>query len=240
MPSDPIVPPRHPAPNWIGLLAIGLDRLRDVRTYGWYFAATAVLQLLAELAPNDGAVSIGIALAGAGLSVYVSLLLARQLMTGRLTTAPYDPTNLLRLLGLLIAATSALVIVLVIAAVFFGGLPPLPFLIGLVLAAFYLAARLAFYFPALALNDPISVRLALVLGRPFWARLLAVFITTGIAVSALSFAQPVLIPAPVRRLLSTVFGAAAALINTSAICYLYWKHARSDLPVSENRPRGPA
>ena len=98
MTSDPEIV-REPAPDWRTLLVIGLDRLRDARTYGWFFASSIALSLAGSLAPEQG-VGEGLALIVTLVATtYTYILLSRHLMTGVLRAMPYDGIGLVRLIG---------------------------------------------------------------------------------------------------------------------------------------------
>jgi hypothetical protein len=93
MPANHATSERLSPPDWLGLLAIGVERLRDLRAYWWFFALTITLSTVTELLRHGGVVS-GLASLGLGLvSLYAWFVLARQLMTGTLAPARFDVSN---------------------------------------------------------------------------------------------------------------------------------------------------
>ncbi len=69
-------------PRWHELLAIGFDRLLDVRRYLWYLAASVALTVaLGLLRDRPGGLLLGVMLVT--LNSLASVVLSRQLMTGR-------------------------------------------------------------------------------------------------------------------------------------------------------------
>lgn len=44
MPANHATSERLSPPDWLGLLAIGVERLRDLRAYWWFFALTITLR----------------------------------------------------------------------------------------------------------------------------------------------------------------------------------------------------
>jgi hypothetical protein len=74
-------PARFPAdPTWRDLLAIGFDRLREFRTYAWFFAASVALSIIGGAAERAGGLGSVLSLAASLGFMYGTLVLARQLM----------------------------------------------------------------------------------------------------------------------------------------------------------------
>ena len=103
--------------------------------------------------------------------------------------------------------------------------------IGVVVVV-YILPRMAFYIPALALNDPTSIRVSFVQGRLYWGRVLAVFVVAMIGGMVIGAVPAVLLsrlaaPPIVGHAVMGAVSAAATLVVHSAVCYLYWRHIRS-------------
>src|SRR5688572_18104729 len=100
MPSHVPIQQAYPsnAPDWGGLVTIGVNELRRAGVYGWYFGAVVAIAVIGALL-GDGALAAIVSIALLIASLYVAILLARNIMTGRLETAPQDGRAILRLLG---------------------------------------------------------------------------------------------------------------------------------------------
>jgi hypothetical protein len=229
-------PTRLPAdPDWRDLLAIGFDRLREFRTYAWFFGASVALSLASGAAERAHGLGSVISF-GASLGfMYATLVLARQLMTGVLERQPHDVGSVLRLIGLGFAIALALVIPVAFAAVVGLAFSRAAAIAAVLLVSFpitlYLAARTAFYLPALALNRPVTIRQSYGETQPYWPRLIAVFVIVGAAAAALGAALSWLpgvreLPWFVLRVVDGLASGAGVLIAESAACYLYWTRIR--------------
>jgi hypothetical protein len=229
-------PARFPAdPTWRNLLAIGFDRLREFRTYAWFFAASVALSLIGGAAEHAGGLGSVLSLAASLGFMYGTLVLARQLMTGELKRQPEDMQSMLRLIGLGFAIALVLAIPVAIAVVL-GLAFSRTAAVGAVLmvalpTTLYLAARTSFYLPALALNRPVTLRQSYAQTRPYWGRLLAVFAAVSVAAAALGtaiFWLPAAreLPWLLLRGIDGLVSGAGVLIAESAACYLYWTRIR--------------
>ena len=215
-------------PGCLGLLTIGIGRLRDMRAYWWFFALTITLSLLTEFLRHGGLVS-GLASFGLGLvNLYAWFVLARQLMTGTLAPARFDVSNvgLAIVLGTALAAVAAVALVAVLAALDQSSAVPLALAV-MAPPFFYLLCRTAFYVPALAVNDRTSMRLSFRQGGPYWKRLavLAVVVGGGGWLIDLIVARAAL-PWPVQPLLHGGVEAAGTILVLAPACYLYWTYVR--------------
>jgi len=215
-------------PDWLGLLAIGIERLRDLRAYWWFFALTIVLSTVTELLRHGGMVS-GLASLGLGVvSLYAWFVLARQLMTGTLAPARFDVSNVFAALviGAILAVVVAAGLVVLLAAV--DRSSALPFaLAALAPPFFYLVCRTAFYVPALAVNDPTSMRLSFRQGGPYWKALAVLFLVVGGGGWLINVVVTrAALPWPVQSLLHGSLEAAGTILLLAPACYLYWKYVR--------------
>jgi hypothetical protein len=221
---------RSPPPDSLRLLAIAVNRLGEVRAFGWFFALTIAGSVLTEFLRHKGLVA-GFASMGLGLvNLYALFMLARQLMTGTLTSARSDVSNTLVLLAMAVA----LAVVMAIATVaLFLVLPPdaLAYIVAalavLAPVLFYFIVRTAFYVPALALNDRISLRESLRQSAPYWKSLTVIFVVVALgAVLMHMIIDRLGLPWLLQSFVQGAIGAAAAILTLAPICYLYWRHVR--------------
>jgi hypothetical protein len=92
---------------------------------------------------------------------------------------------------------------------------------------FYLFCRTAFYVPALAVNDPTSVRLSFRQGGPYWKALAALFLVIGGAGWLITVVvSRAALPWPVQSLLHGSLEAAGTILLLAPACYLYWTYVR--------------
>ncbi len=220
-------------PDWRTLLEVGLDRLRHAHVYGWYFAATIVLSIVSDLTPRGGPFPIFLGVFALLAEAYLSLLLARQLMSGRVEFTSRDGANVARLLGLYFAIMALVGIPLMLTALFmmFGRSPVTllwPILVVGGLFALYLMVRTAFYLPALALGEPTSVPLSYAQGTLFWRQLSAVlFIALLLAIGAEWLIRQLGLYWLATAVLEGALFAASALVWHAALCHLYWTEVRA-------------
>ena len=210
-------------PRWHELLAIGFDRLLDVRRYGWYLAASVALTVaLGLLADQPGGLLLGLMLVT--VDFLTSVVLSRQMMTGRLSLEHHDFGATARLLGLF-ALVMAVGILLVSPL---SPQPPPDWLSPLtILVQALVLARLGFYLPALALSDPTSVRDAFVQGRPFSGRLTILCLITTVPVVTADWALTAAgTPFAVAKIILGIVAFATGVMFTAALSYLYWTQVR--------------
>jgi hypothetical protein len=228
MPADPA------APDWRGLLAIGLDRLRDVRTYAWFFGFSVVLSLVGDLTRREGAVGMGISFVASMFRVYAAIVLARQLMIGQLAFWPQDFHNLMRIIVVWFAASIALGLPLIAVLLLFDAAGLFTtWLLTLVLAVpafLYFMSRSALFLPALAIDDPVRFWQSFEQGKPYWGRLAVVIVLLFLPTILFTWGLGKLgLPWPIRSALEALIGAAAALMAEAAACYLYWRDVRGNV-----------
>jgi hypothetical protein len=217
-----------PPPDWRALLGFAFERLRDARTYAWYFAASVALAIITTAATRLGGLWPLASLVASLLNIYCALLLARQLMTGRLERWAGDAHRVFRIVTVsFVLAPAAILLAVLLLAV--RDSPVAPALLaagGAILIA--LTARIAFYVPGLAVGDPMTLRRAYADGRSYWGRLAAVFA----ALAAPSWAASWLLtqgglPWIASATLDGVIGALTGFLALSAVSYLYWRHVRT-------------
>jgi hypothetical protein len=220
-----------PAPDWRGLLAIGVDRLRHPGLYAWYFGASVGLAVLAAAGARSGALGMAFTAATSLLNIYVGLLLARQLMLGRLETLPGDAGRVLRVLGVgLLVVPLAIVAVLPVFLLAPSSAGPLIVVAVAVVALACLgyAARIALYLPALALGDAMTLRRSFAQGRPYWGRLSIVFVILAAPTAAASWViENAGLPWFISAAIEGAFGAVVGMVGLAAPCYLYWTRVRA-------------
>ena len=155
-------------------------------------------------------------------------MLARQLMTGTLAPTRFDVANMgmTIVLGTALAVVAAVGLVLVLAALGQSSAVPLV-LAAMAPPLFYLLCRTAFYVPALAVNDPTSMRVSFRQGGPYWRRLAMLVIVVGGGGWLINLvATRAGLPWPFRSLVHGSVEAAGSILVLAPACYLYWTYVR--------------
>jgi hypothetical protein len=230
MPSHVPIQQAYPsnAPDWGGLVTIGVNELRRAGVYGSYFAAVVAIAVIGALL-GDGALAAVVSIVLLVASLYVAILLARHIMTGRLEAAPQDGRAILRLLGVSLLLAFGIGIPVMVLALLVGAEGGLMWVVLILagLAMLYAGARISFFLPALALGDDTSILKAYRQTEAYWVRiagvLLAVFLAAAVVVVILSVLG---LPAVISGALAGALNAAAGIVGTAAVCHLYFNFAR--------------
>lgn len=217
-------------PDWRHLLSAGLAVLANGRPFLWYFAVSMAPSLVYGLfQPGDTAMLV-LAAATLCLWIFVQLLLTRQIIVGRLVFIPYDRVSFWRILGvLLLAFPLALIVSLpVIVAGLDEALSTLLTMAAIMGTGIYLTVRLCLYVPALALVDDTSLMRAFAQSRPYWRPISVVLVLTALPASLIARLLGGLeMPRAIGAILAAGAGAAADLVFTGAVCFLYLNYVRA-------------
>jgi hypothetical protein len=236
-------------PTWEELLRTGIDYVKTAQPAWIYIGAIAAIQLVLAVVQNMmfGAVQRGAfgfaALMGMlfslivlAITLYLTLWLTRHALTGTWGPRPSDNDAALRLIGVgLAAAIAAMVAFVVLGAILGTVLGRLGIVLCVVAVAgsiVYVAARIGFYLPALAVEHPTSLQQAYAQSEPYWLRLAMVMLFPTLTVLVVVWILGELLPAGgVASVFEAIvvggLSATAQAITIAAVAALYASAAQA-------------
>ncbi|WP_342360958.1 hypothetical protein [Terrarubrum flagellatum] len=218
------------APPSLGdLINSGIDYAKSAKaTIPYVVASLGAMILPALLGPTFGGI---LAFVCSIATIFIGLMASREAITGEFAYKDSDPMAALKLVGIGILIGIVLMIFAMILAMILGISYVGILISSLVLMAIIVAAiaRIAFVFPALAMNDPISVQSVLNQTAPYWIPLIGLFIAAAlpnVLLSALFGGFGGFIGL-IFKLIGAVISVVVGLVALGAVSRLYGQRARS-------------